>query len=246
MLGVASSGVSPSLSRDTLVRRNGSRVGKHSLVALTACSLTLGACSVDERPDASSPPASERLHSQAREPADAALVRFERDNPECPLWTDWRKTCSRTGPAHSMLCVTDPGRVVRPSEPFCVKAEMSGVPGPFTENQRMSSLRFCRATRLIRVTDASGQPRYEQTICHRYRIDRPFNGRRPAARRHPMCNRWSRGAENVLTCVQWRAADCEPHDGVPRPPARPSEDQVVIPQNFDPEATATFGVFCTR
>ena len=29
--------------------------------------------------------------------ADADLVRFERENPSCQLWTNWQKMCSRTG-----------------------------------------------------------------------------------------------------------------------------------------------------
>lgn len=50
--------------------------------------------------------------------ADAALVQFANSNPDCQLWTNWEKMCSRTSGAST--CIRDSRLQVRPSTPFCV------------------------------------------------------------------------------------------------------------------------------
>jgi len=69
-------------------------------------------------------PGSDRAHPSATglDPsrrADRALQAFDAAHPQCQLWTNWQKMCSRTGPDGATVCVTDPDRPVRPSEPFC-------------------------------------------------------------------------------------------------------------------------------
>jgi hypothetical protein len=182
----------------------------------------------------------------ATRPADAQLAAFGRDNPQCPIWTNWQKTCSRTGEGGSLICVHDQERPARPSEPFCVRTEFSGIPSPLTRGQNASSRRFCARTRHERIFDSAGRVLFEGTVCHRYRTDRPFNGRSHGARRHPQCRHWSRGPGGVLVCSEFAAGPCRLLDGVPVPPSGPLENQIVIPHRFDPEMTAAFGVFCVN
>ena len=175
---------------------------------------------------------------------DQRLERFNLENPQCRLWTDWQRACARTGLGGAMRCVTDRSHPVAPSEPFCVATPFWGRPGPFTDSQRLSSLRFCRSTYRERVTDAAGRLLYEERVCGRYERDRPFNGRTVAARRHPLCARWSRGPAGVLICAKWRRAPCRLLDNVPRQVPADNESTVVIPHRFDPDRMAVLSVTC--
>jgi hypothetical protein len=223
-----------------------------SISAAILSALCLWACSMQPAatPEVASPSANGRsgpagsLYFSNQSDADESLARFGQQNPECPIWTKWQKTCSRTGAGGSSICVRDQGLPARPSEPFCVRTEFSGLPSPLTERQNASSMRFCARTRHEHVSDSAGRFLYEDTVCHRYRTDRPFNGRTLAARRHPLCGQWSRGSGGVLICSQWMAGPCELEDGVPWEPSGPQENLIVIPHSFDPEKTAAFGVFC--
>ena len=40
--------------------------------------------------------------------ADRALQAFDKNHPECAVWSNWRKLCSRIGPGGSNYCRTDP------------------------------------------------------------------------------------------------------------------------------------------
>ncbi len=112
--------------------------------------------------------------------ADRQLLAFGEVHPECQLWTNWQKMCSRTGANGEPLCVTDPGRSVPPSEPFCT-APRSALSETPTRAQLGSHRRFCRPGR------GTGGDRLRS--CEGGE-DRPFNGRRLAARMHPWCQLW--------------------------------------------------------
>lgn len=201
--------------------------------ALVATVLALASCAIPA-PDVPAP----------NETQAVPLVAFGQAHPQCPLWTNWHQTCSRTGPDGEPYCVSDPDRVVEASEPFCVRTEYSGVPGPMSERQRSSALRFCEKTRHERIRDGAGNVEYEGTVCHRYRSDRPFSGRRLAARQHPLCERWSRGPHGLFQCAEWAPSSCRLSDGIPKPHPTDGGEHIIIPKGFDPDTTAVFGVFC--
>jgi hypothetical protein len=209
--------------------------------AVSACAMIQGSDPVGPAPNGSSAASTDFAD---RTGADRRLARFGADNPECPFWTNWRKICSRTGANGATVCSVDRERPVRPSEPFCVKTPSSGIPARLTEKQRLSSLRFCAATRQESGVDASGATLYREVVCARYRVDRPFNGRGIAARRHPLCKSWSISREGLLFCNKWIPAPCELQDGYVRPRAWHAPDEIWIPRTYDPDAVAAYGVFC--
>jgi hypothetical protein len=112
--------------------------------------------------------------------ADRVLQAFDAAHPQCQLWTNWQKMCSRTGPDGATVCVIDPDRPVRPSEPFCTGGPWS-ADEPATRAQLASYGRFCRVRR--------AQVTAPFRVCEGGE-DRPFNGRRIAARLHPWCQLW--------------------------------------------------------
>ena len=207
--------------------------------------MAAGSC-VNERAglEAAGGPSEVPTYSVAQ--GDRMLAAFERANPQCPLWTNWQKLCSRTGPGGATHCATDPDRSTAPSEPFCARTEFSGGGVEAAPAQLLSSRRFCEVTRRETATDIQGRVVSEAVVCGRYQMDRPFNGRRAEARRNPACAEWSRGESGVLECRRWAAAPCPPadlSDGVPDE-RRPGPSEVWIPRSFDPDRTAAFGVFC--
>jgi hypothetical protein len=231
-----------------------------TLHAALACLLAVTACTPGSRPD-----------SQAASATEADLADFGRANPGCRLWTDWRRLCSRTGPAGAMRCNEDRARTVAPSRPFCVAAR--GVERlPYAANfgrSRQSSLRFC-AVPIEEEGEAlrTGEPE----LCEAYAPDRPFNGRRIAALRHPWCETWAdattgreicserpEGAdaapsctaratqdyehERALICVRWKSdVPCRtPIGGVARPR---QGGGVVVGGVPGGDARAAAGTFC--
>jgi hypothetical protein len=166
---------------------------KRALIFLT---LLLAACAASD--------------GQLTDSAEAKLAAFDRAHPTCALWTDWSRMCSRTGPDGETFCVRDPDRPVAPSEPFCVseggKAWHERV---WTPAQRVSAERFC--TKIETVTPSWYQvgpdgPGELQTIavrgCTEFDPDRPFNGKRVSARRHPWCLAWGRVREDKVACTE--------------------------------------------
>jgi hypothetical protein len=140
----------------------------------------------------------------ARSAADRQMRAFGEANPQCPLWTNWERLCSRTGSGGGIHCNVDTSRRVSPSEPFCVTASPSQSASAFASNfssARVSSTRFCRQIRDASETQeaiSSGEP----TLCASYAPDRPFNGRRIAAVRHRWCEAWSDAIDGRLVCSE--------------------------------------------
>jgi len=125
---------------------------------------------------------------RARYDADAQLAAFDRAHPQCQLWTNWQKMCSRSGPNGETVCVTDPDRPVAPSEPFCTAPQSAGR-SPSSAQVR-SFARFCRA-------DPLSPPESPFHLCQGG-DDRPFNGTRVAARLHPWCDLWADDQSNLV------------------------------------------------
>jgi hypothetical protein len=156
------------------------------LLSCLALGLLAGAaCAIQALPSRSrqahaTAPASSGLNPASS--ADRQLQAFDAAHPQCQLWTNWQKMCSRTGPDGATVCVTDPGRPVRPSEPFCTAGtEAEASP---SRAQIASYRRFCRF-----------RPGQEGNPFHGCEgaENRPFNGRRVAARLHQWCDLWVDG-----------------------------------------------------
>jgi hypothetical protein len=114
--------------------------------------------------------------------ADRQMIAFGEAHPGCPLWTNWEKLCSRTGPEGGVHCQIDPGRRVRPSRPFCARSEGSSNMWPTA--QRVSIDRYCLTHGII---PDPLEPGRSILVCARWDPHRPFNGRRVAALLQPGC-----------------------------------------------------------
>jgi len=127
--------------------------------------------------------------------ADGALRAFDEKHPECALWTDWHKLCSRTGPSGSTYCRTDPEHPANPSTPFCARGVGNYVPGQHMSGpERKSSARFTIKYVEKRWTE-SGRPNGKGGINKRRKFpvfdpNRPFAGRTLAQLEHPYCAMW--------------------------------------------------------
>lgn len=119
--------------------------------------------------------------------SDIALAAFSEKNPNCKLWTNWQKLCSRSGPAKSVECMSDESRPVRPSTPFCVAEENTNiiVTTERTPAER-SALRYCVAEEAGTSTGIrSSQP---IRFCNKYAKNRPFSEFRKDVSWHSWCS----------------------------------------------------------
>jgi len=195
--------------------------------------------------------------------ADGALLRFEAANPQCELWTNWQKMCSRTGADGKVSCIRTRRLDVRPSAPFCA-ATKDGArrPGPADGLKAVSSsLRFCRYP--------SGKPQGPSAQIESciYEQDRPFSGRNLQDREHGWCRVWyeagrirpasrDRAAPNGLYCASRRVPDwCVFPDGLGRGPdlaairrmqGKGKVDDLFPGTLINPDAMPVRGVFCRR
>lgn len=183
-------------------------------------SLTFGvlagaACAIQALPSPSRPASASVAASGALNPtraADRQMLSFGAAHPDCPLWTNWEKLCSRTGPGGSVRCNSDPNRRVEPSTPFCA-AGLPGAPEQRQGEELASSERFCTQRQMLHGLTVRGVET-PIPICTRYERDRPFNGRRIATLLHPWCRAWSDAATGRLVCMMGgrrghRAPACE-------------------------------------
>jgi hypothetical protein len=130
-----------------------------------------------------------QVHYRSQGEADASLARFGRDHPQCQLWTNWQKMCSRTGPGGSTHCVGDPEMQARPSTPFCVRP----APQTLSPDEARSHDRFCEERSPSLSASVRGS-------CRFYRADRPFNGYHLSAVRTPICRRWVDAGTRTTVC----------------------------------------------
>lgn len=152
-------------------------------VTLMLISLAFTGC-VAPSPSSHSDGNSPNMFYASQQQADDALMAYQDAHPNCQLWTNWQKMCSRMGGHGEIVCVIDTVRRVRPSTPFCagrIRTRENVVPtAPFgapVENENEpalhSSNRFC--------VDSHVRTRgYEKGIgfCGphgQYRHNRPFS-----------------------------------------------------------------------
>lgn len=140
-------------------------------------------------------------------PSDRRLQAFDKANPSCRLWTDWRKLCSRTGKNGATFCRTDPTSPVQPSTPFCASN---------TDRQsrieQTSRLRFCDRRERAFVSGDTDKPTGPE-MCIRYRSGRPFSGERIDQMVHPSCQIWGNDYPGPAICSTDPKADGLPSCG---------------------------------
>jgi hypothetical protein len=142
------------------------------------------------------------IYYKSQAAADEALKKFDKDNPDCQLWTNWQKMCSRAGEDGTTSCVTDLHMPARPSVPFCaggVKRVFSVKDQIFDDLEKRSATRFCKD---LKYGD-------KLLDCYGKKSERPFNGRRVALLRSPLCEVWSSGDRPVC-------AEGDSHPELPR------------------------------
>lgn len=127
--------------------------------------------------------------------ADRVLKAFDEGHPQCALWTDWHKLCSRTGMGGSTYCRTDAEHPVNPSTPFCAKGMNGYAPDQHMSGaERKSSARFTNNYVERRWTESGNSDGKSGVTKHRkYPIfdpNRPFSGRTLAQLEHPYCAVW--------------------------------------------------------
>jgi len=183
------------------------------MVAVLAGALLIGACAqdaaMDERPASAvmsgADDAASDIFYASQEEADADLMRFDRKNPQCQLWTNWQKVCTRVDGV--MTCRPDPVRQVRPSKVFCGEQgddSLSAV-------ELLSSLRFCDnviESGSSRLVDGE-VVRSIRLACDKFDRERPFNGRDFQALRSKQCIEWSDRATGELICREGSGGSCD-------------------------------------
>lgn len=147
---------------------------------------------------------SNRAASSALDPATAAdrqMLAYGEANPECRMWTNWQKLCSRTGPGGAVHCNVDPGRRVTPSRPFCARRARVEPRFAPAVAERASAERFCLSHQTIQDPLSPDQERRIR-VCTRHDPERPFNGRRAAALMRPGCEGLSDAETGRPVCVR--------------------------------------------
>jgi hypothetical protein len=156
-------------------------------------SLALGvlagaACAIQALPRPPRPASASVSASATLNPARAAdrrLLAYGEAHPECRMWTNWEKLCSRAGPGGSVQCTVDPDRRVTPATPFCA-AGGNAPPSPRPRSEQASAERFCRRHASARSSNSAGRGAPTR-LCAQQEPERPFNGRRIAALMQPGC-----------------------------------------------------------
>jgi len=141
---------------------------------------------------------SDTLYYRSQRQADSALDRFGRNHPQCELWTNWQKMCSRTGTGGEATCTVDRTRPVKPSRPFCLSAVPEGEartePVSLSGSEGRSMRRFCSPE--AAATSPTGA-KVEECGFDR---TRPFNGYRLQARLHGWCAQWNEAVTRKPVC----------------------------------------------
>lgn len=118
--------------------------------------------------------------------ADEDLALFEQSHPACSLWSNWQKTCSRTGVNGAPLC-QKAAKSVKPSKVFCAAQYEDDVGGPHSDDAPAEIASFFRYCKL--PAGFSGTFEERRDMCS-WDVNRPFNGRRLSELKHPWCQRW--------------------------------------------------------
>lgn len=172
----------------------GGSLGRAMVMAVfVTLAIFLTGCSYDLRqsPGDEARPVSDDLYYASQSEADESLARFDREHPQCQLWTNWQKMCSRTGGGSTTHCSIDTAHPVAPSRPFCARPGVGDMP----DYEARSHNRFC--------ADAAGTSGSTETKrCRFHQHDRPFNGYRLAALRSPVCRRWVDAGTRATICTE--------------------------------------------
>ena len=216
-----------------------------SRVGGVLCILLAASCNVNQGPHPSS--------SMAAFPPTAvnlSAVEYGIANPDCEMWSDWQKLCSRTGESGSVFCV-DSQVEVPPSATFCVarSGEPYSAPSGSAGARELASYnRFCEE--FSSVADGKAQ-------CVRWSPMRPFNGLRLQEREHPWCGSWvsamspdvNRQLSEMMGfgCAAPRVPDwCTWPEGLGGRPDLSDDEPVLAIGPKDPSSVAIVGVYCRR
>ncbi|MEO8722340.1 MAG: hypothetical protein ABI395_02295 [Sphingobium sp.] len=132
--------------------------------------------------------------------ADRALKAFDVGHPQCAIWSDWHKLCSRIGPNGATYCRTDPEHPTNPSAPFCAALEGQpyftdgeNLPKDETPEQRKSRFRFSHIVISKSVIDspASEKGTIITQSGHLWNENRPFRNQSFRYLENPGCDVWS-------------------------------------------------------
>jgi hypothetical protein len=209
-------------------------------------------------PDASTPKSSsETIYFPSQKAADLAMAAFDDVNPDCELWTNWQKMCSRTGENGAVLCHKSTIGV-RPSTPFCAartNGPFEGLSRPNQPTQFTSYMRFCRVNGKV----PAGLKDFEHCVWTK---NRPFNGLSRSDRRHPWCKRWVPAVPKAINAQQSKAMGlycsdsvvpdwCQWPEGMAYGRNANSNTKIISDQPrimtlFDPSSRAINGLYCRR
>ena len=181
--------------------------------------------------------------------AAADLSRFEHDNPQCQLWSNWQNKCSRTGENGAVLCRAAE-RPVRPSAPFCLAEADDPYKGPAADapdREFHSFLRFCR------LPEGASASRADWTACL-WQPSRPFGGHRKAELDNPWCTRWRRnvGPSGGYYCSSRSLPEwCIWPEGLGYGEQDDDDDhapgeEIILASPLNPDSVPVHGVYCRR
>jgi hypothetical protein len=236
--------------------------GLSSLVLGSAAAAALFAIATGAGAEKSKEP---NIYYKSHAAADAALEKFDKDNPSCQLWTNWQKMCSRTGLKGETLCASDSTHRAKPSKPFCSFRPIfrsgfshyreSEVPEVLTEGRSSSNSRnrFC-----AEFADKNQDYHYggfekqiakrikKVSFCRKYLIDRPFNGLSREYQKSPRCKQWNKLESGLYYCAS-KIEDkfCNSLNNGVRP-LEVTEDGIVVGKNYYSEEREIWGLWCNK
>jgi hypothetical protein len=208
------------------------------MLALAACATTTSTPSI---------------YYKTQAEADVALAAFDTDNPDCQLWTNWQKMCSRTGDGGATYCTKNADLKARPSVPFC--AAPIWLQKNNQENETLSSLRFCKKTFIDE----------NRVKCALYQNNRPFSYFSIHARINKWCREWRLKSNDKVVLnsdISMKYKEefyCSKPDipnwcvkagglgriSVDSPNFRTDENQIVVPEVIEVEKNfPVVGIYC--
>jgi hypothetical protein len=120
---------------------------------------------------------------EAETKADAALEKFQKQNPDCLAWTDWQKTCSKLDVNGLKVHCNKTVVPAKRSAVFCLATRNKDFTGtPYGGKLKTASAfnRYCTAYKTIKG----------KKICMERENQRPFSGFNFLEVRHPYCKMW--------------------------------------------------------
>ncbi len=205
------------------------------------------------------------IYYKTQAQADAALAAFDKDNPDCQLWTNWQKMCSRTGLNGQTHCNIDPDKPVKPSVPFCahrltykegdIFSHEPEIPEILTEDKQSANSRnrFCNKFSNGNLEDYGLDEdmvalHKDKQRCITYKVTRPFNGMSAISQKNPRCKKWDQVKNGSFYCVETVSDDkCwNVTNGIYPPSA--TKDGIWVPGSRDSllSRSAIIGMSCSE